>query len=179
MMRAAAALNLVDWDAEDTEHSISISVGIIADGNASRRQLAAANLLALCAKIGEAAEFPSEAIEQIGDELSELVGFDDEAQRSRAKLPRQRRLWVRDAVREVVSSSPKIQWKELERRLEIGCILGSGELVKIQIVDPRIIATATSPSGAKLRGVALSHSTLRSYLTSAKKLAISKADMPF
>lgn len=129
MARAGNKLNI---GYGDTEEAISHAVGILANGMANRRDNAAANVLALCAKVVEAGEFPDEAIAQLGYLLGDVIGFDDEAQRTRSRKRRNREPLLKQAFNLIAAANPDQNWKGIYRLLEVGCTLPKGEFVQIQ-----------------------------------------------
>ena len=129
MSRATRSLNL---KFNCTEEAISLCVGIIANPNANRRDQATAEVLAVCANAVETNEFSVEASSQLGYLLANTVGFDDEAQSTRAKRPRANRTPLKKAFNEVALAHPLLKSKEVAKMLEAGVKLSTGEFVKIE-----------------------------------------------
>lgn len=138
MARAAKTLRL---SFNDPEEAISRSVGIITDTGANRRQKAAAQVLALCAKAVDAGNFPPSAIDALQHLLGNAIGFDDEAQQARAMLSRKSRApKLKEAYNVVLAENPTLTWKGIAKVLTLGVRLQGGQFVKIEYdPDNRII----------------------------------------
>lgn len=156
-----------DWDISDTECNISLAVNIVAEKKGSKRQQAAAQVLALCSKLIEAEDRYPDAIEQLREHLYGSVGFNDVAQSERAKLPRKRQIWLREAVRILAKDRIKQSFSELMKSLEAGVTLADGEFVIIEVCrfSGKIESTTTVVEGETPQRRSVSEKTIRCYFT--------------
>ena len=129
MSRAKSFLNLQFGCPEE---AISLCVGIISNPDINRREQATAQVLALCANAVEKNVFSVEASSQLGYLLGNSVGFDDEAQSTRAKRPRANRTPLKKAFNVVALAHPNWKTKDIAKKLEVGVNLPTGEFVKIE-----------------------------------------------
>lgn len=121
-------------------------------------------------------ELPEALDKRIIALVSEMAGFESDAQSVRSTLSRKRKgMELREAVHAVVKTNPNLQWGDVHKRLENAVAIPNGRWLKLELKrkpEKWVPLLADNPQfeGA-VELLPVSDSTFRYYVTSGRKIA--------